>query len=111
MKRVHQREADLWEPRIHMSCLSILELPRAGSSAPITPSAIWKTKAAAQLSILLATCVISLKLEGKSEVCHLARLSPGAKPRLQALSEALLTVQFWESEWKKRITVSDTKLA
>lgn len=47
MKRVHQREADLWEPRIHMSCLSILELPRAGSSAPITPSAIWKTKAAA----------------------------------------------------------------
>lgn len=111
MKRVHQRETDFWESRTHVSCLSILEWPRAGSSAPIIQNAIWKTKAAAQLSILLATCVINLKLEGKSEVCHLARLSPGAKPRLQALSEALLMVQFWESEWKKRITVTDTKLA
>lgn len=111
MKRVHQRETDFWEPKTHVSCLSILEWPRAGSSPPITPSAIWKTKAAAQLSLLLAKCVINLKLEKKSEVCHLVRLWPGAKPRLQALGEALLTVQFWESEWKKRITVSDTKLA
>lgn len=65
MKRVHQRETDFWEPKTHVSCLSILEWPRAGSSPPITPSAIWKTKAAAQLSLLLAKCVINLKLEEK----------------------------------------------
>lgn len=34
-----------------------------------------------------------------------------SKALFAALGEALLTVHFWESEWKKRITVSDSKLA
>lgn len=55
--------------------------PRAGSPAPVTLGDVQETKAAAQLPIILAKCVINLKTEEKkSEVCSLARLSPIEKP-------------------------------
>lgn len=67
---------------MHVSCLCSLGPPRAGTPAPITLGAIQEMKAAAQLPIVLAKCMSILKTEEKSEVCHLARLSPVEKPCL-----------------------------
>lgn len=49
----------------YMSCLCSLGPCRAGTPAPVTLGAVWEMKAATQLPIILAKCVINLETEEK----------------------------------------------
>lgn len=72
MKRVYQCETlhSLISGSPKYMCLASCSLgpPRAGSPAPVTLGDVQETKAAAQLPIILAKCVINLKTEEKKKV-------------------------------------------